>query len=690
MATRSLGTMTLDLVARIGGFERGMDQAERKARRTADQIKRDQERRAREVRQAWSRVGTAIGLAFTAAAVATVAAVKSQIDVADAASKAAQSVGLSTEAYTSLAYAANLSGVEQEQLALAFARLNTVIAENDDKLTSLGIATRDASGNVRAADDVLADIADRFASMQDGAQKSALAVELFGQRAGPRLIPLLNQGSRGIAELRAEAERLGIVIDTETGRAAEQFNDNLTRLKTAFDGLVVTLATRVLPTLVAVTNALIDNIKQAGILRGALITAFEGAFGETSPLAVAKRQLKEVEAGIKETEQALEVLSQRTSGQAARRAEAATNRLRELRQEAERLRSAIRQQEEDTRRLAPANAPRVPIVPPAARTPTATSGRDRISDADRYLESLRRQLQATRDLSVEQKLLEDIEAGRLGRVTAAQQEILAGVAREIDAQKRLQDQLAFEEQVYARVLAERERLVAQGQSVFDATRTPAERLNIELGRLNDLLKAGVIDWDTYSRAVFAAQDAFDAAAKGAQEAKEQFDDFAKNAAENIQRELGEGLYQIMQGNFRNIGDSFKQLIDRMVAEALAANLARKLFGELVQGGQGQGLFGDFLGRIGGFLFGGGRRLGGPVSPGKMYEVAEDGPELLSMGGRTYLMMGDKAGSVKPMNGSRQVNYSPTFVLQGTPTRQTQDQIAAAALRGAQRAFARQS
>lgn len=689
MATRSLGTMTLDLVARIGGFERGMDQAERKARRTADQIKRDQERRAREVRQAWSRVGTAIGLAFTAAAVATVAAVKSQIDVADAASKAAQSVGLSTEAYTSLAYAANLSGVEQEQLALAFARLNTVIAENDDKLTSLGIATRDASGNVRAADDVLADIADRFASMQDGAQKSALAVELFGQRAGPRLIPLLNQGSRGIAELRAEAERLGIVIDTETGRAAEQFNDNLTRLKTAFDGLVLTVAKTVLPVLVELTNALVDNIKQAGIFNGVLITAFEGAFGATSPLAVAKRRLQEVQSQIKETEQALAVLSERTSGSAARRAEAARERIIALREEAEKLRVAIKQQEEDAKRIALANKPRVPATTPT-NTPNTPSGRDRISEADRYLESLRRQLQATRDLSVEQKLLEDIEAGRLGRVTAAQQEILAGVAREIDAQKRLQDQLAFEEQVYARVLAERERLVAQGQSVFEATRTPAERLNIELGRLNDLLKAGVIDWDTYSRAVFAAQDAFEAAAKGAQEAKEQFDDFAKNAAENIQRELGEGLYQIMQGNFRNIGDSFKQMLDRMVSEALAANLARKLFGELVQGGAGQGLFGDFLGRIGGFLFGGGRRLGGPVSPGKMYEVAEDGPELLSMGGRTYLMMGDKAGSVKPMNGSRQVNYSPTFVLQGTPTRQTQDQIAAAALRGAQRAFARQS
>ena len=48
------------------------------------------------------------------------------------------------------------------------------------------------------------------------------------------------------------------------------------------------------------------------------------------------------------------------------------------------------------------------------------------------------------------------------------------------------------------------------------------------------------------------------------------------------------------------------------------------------------------------LAGGGRAAGGPVSAGKMYEVNERGiPELLSVGGRQFLMMGSDSGAVVP-------------------------------------------
>lgn len=43
-----------------------------------------------------------------------------------------------------------------------------------------------------------------------------------------------------------------------------------------------------------------------------------------------------------------------------------------------------------------------------------------------------------------------------------------------------------------------------------------------------------------------------------------------------------------------------------------------------------------------------RATGGPVSPNSLYEVNERGPELLSQGGRSYLMMGAQGGSVTPL------------------------------------------
>ena len=46
-------------------------------------------------------------------------------------------------------------------------------------------------------------------------------------------------------------------------------------------------------------------------------------------------------------------------------------------------------------------------------------------------------------------------------------------------------------------------------------------------------------------------------------------------------------------------------------------------------------------------FGGGRASGGSVSSGSFYEVNENSPELLSTGGKTYLMMGGESGIVTP-------------------------------------------
>jgi lambda family phage tail tape measure protein len=47
---------------------------------------------------------------------------------------------------------------------------------------------------------------------------------------------------------------------------------------------------------------------------------------------------------------------------------------------------------------------------------------------------------------------------------------------------------------------------------------------------------------------------------------------------------------------------------------------------------------------------GGRAIGGPVSAGSMYQVTENGPELLKVGGKQYLMMGSQGGTVAPSGG----------------------------------------
>lgn len=61
----------------------------------------------------------------------------------------------------------------------------------------------------------------------------------------------------------------------------------------------------------------------------------------------------------------------------------------------------------------------------------------------------------------------------------------------------------------------------------------------------------------------------------------------------------------------------------------------------------------FMGMRGMPTYGGTRQHGGPVRPHSLYEVAEDGPEVAAIGGRTWLMTGAEGGTVQPMRGGAQ-------------------------------------
>ncbi|WP_159913019.1 phage tail tape measure protein [Pantoea sp. 18069] len=72
MASRSLGTLTLDLIAKIGGFESGMDRAARTAGQKAKQISAAQRKAAKESEEAWNKIGSVIGGIFAGITVGAV------------------------------------------------------------------------------------------------------------------------------------------------------------------------------------------------------------------------------------------------------------------------------------------------------------------------------------------------------------------------------------------------------------------------------------------------------------------------------------------------------------------------------------------------------------------------------------------------------------------------------------------
>lgn len=207
------------------------------------------------------RMGVAVGAAAAAGATALGIMVKKAIDTADAAGKTATKIGVAVEELTALRYAAELNGVEQAQFDTALQRLSRRLAEyakgtGEAKiaLEELGISAFNANGKLKTADQVMREVADRFARMEDSAVKTRLAFKLFDTE-GVVMINMLNQGSRGINALTDEARKFGVVIDKEAADKAAAFNDAISRIKTQLSGAAMTIAEDMLPQLVELAEA---------------------------------------------------------------------------------------------------------------------------------------------------------------------------------------------------------------------------------------------------------------------------------------------------------------------------------------------------------------------------------------------------------------------------------------------------
>jgi hypothetical protein len=217
----------------------------------------------------------AVGVALAAAAVAVGAAVKSSIDRADELGKAAQKTGTTVESLSRLAYAGDLADVSLDQLSTGLKKVSANAAEvatgggakAAKAFDALGISVTDTNGSLKSGDVLIREVAARFGTMEDGASKTAMAMALFG-KSGADMIPLLNAGAEGLAAAEAEAVALGVALDTQTAKAAEEFNDNLTRLKTAGSGLSTQLAAGLAPALASISGALVNTAKNADVMRG--------------------------------------------------------------------------------------------------------------------------------------------------------------------------------------------------------------------------------------------------------------------------------------------------------------------------------------------------------------------------------------------------------------------------------------
>mgnify|MGYP002776344924 FL=1 len=260
------------------------------------------------LRNSFSFLGSAGGLAGLIGGTAIAATVKQAIDSLDALNDSAERLGISAEDLSALNFAGTLNGVAADEMAEALKKLSVKMKEAADggkeatKLfDALGVKVTDSTGRLKSADAVFAEVAESFAGMEDGAGKTAIAVETFG-KSGAKLVPVLNQGADGLAKMRQEGEALGAVIDGKLAKQAGEFNDNLDRLKTVSAAAGIAIASELLPWLTKLSEEFLIGVKNSDGFLNAL-----NAFGTINPfkntsenLATVRADLAKMEADLKD------------------------------------------------------------------------------------------------------------------------------------------------------------------------------------------------------------------------------------------------------------------------------------------------------------------------------------------------------------------------------------------------------
>ncbi len=121
-------------------------------------------------------------------------------------------------------------------------------------------------------------LSDAMKRVEDPTQRLRFAIQLFGEDAGAKMVPLLEGGRTAIENYRKELERLGGVVtkkDTQIGEAYEASAENFRR---SIGGVRMAVAREILPLLTESTDAMTEFLVRyrqriAGILKDGFVYA---------------------------------------------------------------------------------------------------------------------------------------------------------------------------------------------------------------------------------------------------------------------------------------------------------------------------------------------------------------------------------------------------------------------------------
>lgn len=255
-----IGALRVTLGADTADFERGMSRAERAGHRTGVAIK-----------SSMGAIKTALtGFAAGVGAAGVIALAQRGLELASSLGEVAQQLGVTTDELQEYRYAASQAGVDQDTMDKSLAKLTRTIGQaatggkaQQKIFEALGISVRDANGHVRTAGDILPEISDALAQIEDPARRAAVQTQLFG-RAGQQLDPLLSGGSQALNELRDAAHELGIVLSADQIARADETADKLSAVKQVLEARIAGVVADNADSILLLADAFAKLVEWAG------------------------------------------------------------------------------------------------------------------------------------------------------------------------------------------------------------------------------------------------------------------------------------------------------------------------------------------------------------------------------------------------------------------------------------------
>lgn len=683
----AFGRLSVVLDANIAHFQSDLGRAARLAEQQSRAMQRSFQNAAKNI-------GAALGGAFAIRNIEQF--VKTSVDGMLQLGIAAKQVGMPIEQFTALSAVAKRADVDVQGFTASMLAADRALAQAQSgkgtqaaAFKALGIDPRAIKDN----NDLILKAADALSKYRDGTGKAAVEMAIFG-KTGTQLNAFLDQGSRAIQEQAQHMRDLGVAFGTDAKAQLDAYDNAQKEFSDTIQGLRNRIALALLPSLQSATEyfggmvksmdsdavsgftAVINTLARATIvIGGALETAgrYIGAF-----VAAQVTGYKTLWDAARNPTQALSILkggARDIGGIIANfgndEAEAWRKRIQQITDFGDAAAAAVRKSTgiltgDDVPAWMKAGLPTGDNRPELKFNPNAGAAvaAKKIED---FTKALRDQVL---QLTLSAKEFELYQLGARGASDAD----LKYASSLIDVRDKLTAQAAAQ-----KVLTD---FVAQHQAEIQGVTDAELQFRETMDTATNALNAHLVTWEQFSRIAGKAVEDLNGHVK---DTMDQMSEFAKEAARNMQNAFADFLFDPFKGGVKGMLADFADMLRKMAAQALAARIFDSIgaWGKANQGGGGwEGALASFAS-----AFGGGKAGGGPVAAGGLYRVNENGPELLTVAGKDFLMMGNHGGTITPrgkFGGGQVINVN----VQPTSTQRTAAQIAHAVAREQQRALAR--